>query len=130
MQARRVVAMAASHDLHVVPHGSSVYSYHLQYAFPNCPLAEFINLSPQVGVWRCTCDHSTSSCVYSRGPQLLVLTATIPQGEEVVPYFGDLFSDEPLPSAGYIDLPPRSVHATAVFCPRGNLDLCIGLGSE
>jgi L-rhamnonate dehydratase len=30
----------------VVPHGSSVYAYHLQYAFPNCPLAEFINLSP------------------------------------------------------------------------------------
>ena len=47
-QARRVVAMAMSHDLHVIPHGSSVYSYHLQYAFTNCPLAEFINLSPQV----------------------------------------------------------------------------------
>ena len=48
-QARRVVAMAMSHDLHVIPHGSSVYSYHLQYAFTNCPLAEYINLSPQVG---------------------------------------------------------------------------------
>ena len=41
--------MAASHDLHVIPHGSSVYSYHLQYAFTCCPLAEYINLSPQVG---------------------------------------------------------------------------------
>ena len=41
--------MAMSHDLHVIPHGSSVYSYHLQYAFTNCPLAEYINLSPQVG---------------------------------------------------------------------------------
>ncbi len=40
--------MAASHDLHVIPHGSSVYSYHLQYAFKNCPLAEYINLSPKV----------------------------------------------------------------------------------
>ena len=65
MQARRVVAMAASHDLYVVPHGSSVYSYHLQYAFPNCPLAEFINLSPQVGVWLCIRGHKTSNCVYS-----------------------------------------------------------------
>ncbi|CAG2195588.1 unnamed protein product [Mytilus edulis] len=31
----------------VIPHGSSVYSYHLQYAFQNCPVAEFINLSPK-----------------------------------------------------------------------------------
>ena len=45
-EARRVVAMAAAHDVIVIPHGSSVYSYHLQYAFPNCPLAEYINLSP------------------------------------------------------------------------------------
>jgi len=45
-EARRVVAMAAAYDIPVIPHGSSVYSYHLQYAFCNCPLAEFINLSP------------------------------------------------------------------------------------
>ena len=38
---------ARRYDLLVVPHGSSVYSYHLQYAFANCPLAELINLSPQ-----------------------------------------------------------------------------------
>ena len=30
----------------VIPHGSSAYSYHLQYAFANCPVAELINLSP------------------------------------------------------------------------------------
>ena len=47
-EARRVVAMAAADDVLVVPHGSSVYAYHLQYAFPNCPVAEFINLSPRV----------------------------------------------------------------------------------
>lgn len=40
--------MAAAHDLPVVPHGSSVYSYHLQFAFNNCPVAEYINLSPKV----------------------------------------------------------------------------------
>ena len=59
-EARRVVAMAAADDVLVVPHGSSVYAYHLQYAFPNCPVAEFINLSPPVWKskftarsWRC-----------------------------------------------------------------------------
>ena len=50
-EARRIVAMAAAYDLPVVPHGSSVYSYHLQYAFANCPIAEFINLSPNATSW-------------------------------------------------------------------------------
>ena len=67
--------MAAADDVLVVPHGSSVYAYHLQYAFPNCPVAEFINLSPQ--------------------------------GDAIVPYFGGLFVDEPLPANGRIDLPDR-----------------------
>eukprot|EP00731_Ephydatia_muelleri_P036116 Em0202g6a len=74
-EARRIVAMAASHDTMVIPHGSSVYSYHLQYAFPNCPLAEYINLSPQA--------------------------------DKIVPYFGGLFTDEPLPENGFVTLPDR-----------------------
>lgn len=74
-EARRVVAMAAAYDILVVPHGSSIYSYHLQYAFQNCPLAEFINLSPNA--------------------------------DEITPYFGGLFPDEPLPKDGFIDLPDR-----------------------
>ena len=74
-EAKRVVAMAAAHDLMVIPHGSSVYSYHLQYAFTNCPLAEYINLSPQA--------------------------------DQIVPYFGNIFTNEPLPKDGYIDLPDR-----------------------
>jgi L-rhamnonate dehydratase len=45
-EARRIVAMAAAYDIPVIPHGSSVYSYHLQYAFTNCPMAEFLILSP------------------------------------------------------------------------------------
>lgn len=45
-EARRIVAMAAAFDVPVIPHGSSVYSYHLQYAFTNCPMAEFLILSP------------------------------------------------------------------------------------
>ncbi|KAK0042265.1 L-rhamnonate dehydratase [Biomphalaria pfeifferi] len=74
-EARRVVAMASAYDTLVIPHGSSVFSYHLQYAFPNCPLAEFLNLSPKA--------------------------------DSIVPYFGDLFPDEPLPKDGFIDLPDK-----------------------
>ena len=46
-EARRVVALASAYDIPVIPHGSSVYSYHLQYAFKNCPMAEFLILSPK-----------------------------------------------------------------------------------
>jgi len=45
-EARRVMALASANDVLVVPHGSSIYSYHLQFAFNNAPLGEFINLSP------------------------------------------------------------------------------------
>mmetsp|Transcript_102845 Transcript_102845/g.169068 ORF Transcript_102845/g.169068 Transcript_102845/m.169068 type:complete len:473 (-) Transcript_102845:54-1472(-) len=45
-EARRVMAQAAASDVLIVPHGSSIYSYHLQFAFNNAPLGEFINLSP------------------------------------------------------------------------------------
>lgn len=74
-EARRVVAMASATDTLVIPHGSSVFSYHLQYAFTNCPLAEYINMSHKA--------------------------------DQIVPYFGGLFPDEPLPKDGFIDLPDR-----------------------
>ena len=45
-EARRVVALASAYDIPVIPHGSSVYSYHLQFAYNNCPIGELINLSP------------------------------------------------------------------------------------
>jgi L-rhamnonate dehydratase len=45
-EARRIVAMASAYDLMVIPHGSGVFAYHLQYAFPNCPMAEFLMMSP------------------------------------------------------------------------------------
>jgi L-rhamnonate dehydratase len=41
-EARRVVALAAAYDIPVIPHGSSVYSYHLQFAYANCPMGELI----------------------------------------------------------------------------------------
>jgi L-rhamnonate dehydratase len=71
-EARRIVAMASAYDLPVIPHGSSVFSYHLQYAFTNCPLAEFLVMSPAA--------------------------------DRVVPLFGELFRDEPVPRDGYIKL--------------------------
>lgn len=45
-ECRRIIALAAAKGKLVIPHGSSVYSYHLQLAFVNTPLAEFINLHP------------------------------------------------------------------------------------
>lgn len=74
-EARRIVAMAAAYDLPVIPHGSSIFSYHLQYAFTNCPMAEFLIMSPAA--------------------------------DRIVPIFGELFIDEPLPSGGYLELPDK-----------------------
>jgi len=71
-EARRVAALASANDVLVVPHGSSIYSYHLQFAFLNAPVGEFINLSPD--------------------------------SDEIKPYFGGLFPDEPLPKDGKITL--------------------------
>lgn len=44
-EAKKVVAMASASEVLVIPHGSSIYSYHLQFASVNTPIGEFINLS-------------------------------------------------------------------------------------
>ena len=41
-EARRVIAMASANNIPVVPHGSSVFSYHVVTAFQNCPMSEFV----------------------------------------------------------------------------------------
>ena len=71
-EARRIVAMASAYDIPVIPHGSSVFSYHLQYAFTNCPVAEFLVMSPQA--------------------------------DRIVPLFGTLLKNEPLPKQGFVHL--------------------------
>ena len=71
-EARRIVAMAAAYDIPIIPHGSSVFSYHMQYAFTNCPIAEFLVMSPQA--------------------------------DKIVPLFGELFKNEPLPKDGFVEL--------------------------
>eukprot|EP00668_Euglena_longa_P017873 GGOE01022333.1.p1 GENE.GGOE01022333.1~~GGOE01022333.1.p1 ORF type:complete len:330 (-),score=49.80 GGOE01022333.1:134-1123(-) len=71
-EARRICALASAFDIPVVPHGSSVYSFHLQLSQPNSPMAECLIMSPAA--------------------------------DSIVPYFGRLFTDEPLPRDGYVEL--------------------------
>jgi L-rhamnonate dehydratase len=88
-EAKRIYAMASAYDLPCIPHGSSVFSYHLQYAMPNAPYAEFLVMSPGA--------------------------------DQIVPLFGDLFVDEPLPKDGYLDLPDKP--GWGVELNRSNLKL-------
>lgn len=39
-EARRVIAMASASNILVIPHGSSVFSYHLSLASVNVPMSE------------------------------------------------------------------------------------------
>lgn len=43
---KKIVALAAARGVIVIPHGSSVFSYHAQLSSMNTPIAEFINLHP------------------------------------------------------------------------------------
>jgi len=74
-ESRRIIALASAYDIPVIPHGSSVFSYHLQIAYPSCPMAEFLVMSPNA--------------------------------DEIVSYFGNMFTDEPLPKDGFVDLDPK-----------------------
>jgi len=43
----KIAALADAHQVAVVPHGSSVYSYHFVLTRHNCPFAEFLMMAPQ-----------------------------------------------------------------------------------
>jgi L-rhamnonate dehydratase len=43
---RRIAALCQEHGVDVVPHGSSVYSYHAVATLPNSPFAEFLMMAP------------------------------------------------------------------------------------
>merc|ERR1711935_1129853 len=88
-EARRIVALASAFDIPVIPHGSSVYSYHLQICFQNCPMAEFLIMSPK------------ANCI--------------------TPLFGNLFTNEPLPKDGYIEIP--EISGFGVTLNKENLSL-------
>lgn len=102
-EARRIVAMAAAYDIPVIPHGSSIYSYHLQYAFHNCPIAESARRPPRTIQPPRTASARAHAC---RAPPSAVINLS-PNADKIVPYFGGLFPDEPLPANGFIDLPDR-----------------------
>jgi L-rhamnonate dehydratase len=46
----KIAKMADSRGILVVPHGSSVYSYHFSITQPNSPFAEFLMMAPQADV--------------------------------------------------------------------------------
>jgi L-rhamnonate dehydratase len=43
----KIAAYADAHDVLVVPHGSSVYSYHFMVARPSTPFCEFLMMAPE-----------------------------------------------------------------------------------
>ncbi len=71
-EALKIAHMAKAYNVPVVPHVSSMFSYHFAMAQTNCPFTEFIILGPR--------------------------------GDKVVPVFGDIFTDEPLPVNGRMRL--------------------------
>ena len=50
-EARRIYALASAYDIPCIPHGSSVYSYHLQFASAQSPLAELLIMSKKEEGW-------------------------------------------------------------------------------
>ncbi len=68
----KIAAYAEAHGLLVVPHGSSVYSYHFVATRTSSPFAEFLMMAPEA--------------------------------DRVVPMFSPLFSEEPVPEGGRLDV--------------------------
>ena len=69
----RVVALASTRGVSVVPHGSGPFGYFMAMAFPSVPMAEFLVMSENA--------------------------------DALVPNFGDMFVEEPMPVDGYVTLP-------------------------
>jgi L-rhamnonate dehydratase len=77
----------------------SIYSYHLQICFPNCPMAEFLIMSPKADSIGEDKVHFLRHLYRSRSLNSFLGSLLSP-----VSFFGDLFTDEPLPKDGYIEL--------------------------
>ena len=105
-EARRIVALAAAYDIPIIPHGSSIYSYHLQICFPNCPMAEFLVMSPKADSigesYFIIIDQNLRT---SNNFDLTETYDLSTPSTQSVSYFGNLFTDEPLPKDGYVELP-------------------------
>lgn len=101
-EARRIVALASAYDIPIIPHGSSIYSYHLQICFPSCPMAEFLVMSPKadsIGEYLQFCEIYLLLRLLQILPNRYLLVSI------AVSFFGNLFTDEPLPKNGYVELP-------------------------
>lgn len=68
----KIKAMASAKKRLVIPHGSSVYSYHFSIASDVTPFSEFLMMAPKA--------------------------------DAIVPMFSPLFSDEPVPRDGHIEV--------------------------
>lgn len=64
--ARRIAAMARSHDVPVVPHGAGVYNYHFVSANVNSPYAEYLTVGDGTQV-RCVFDAVVGEPVPENG---------------------------------------------------------------
>ena len=49
---RRIRALVSAKKRLLIPHGSSVYSYHISLASDVTPFSEFLNMSPQADTIR------------------------------------------------------------------------------
>ena len=120
----KIVNLASAYNIPVIPHGSSIYSYHLQIAFTNCHIGELIMLAPNADTVH-PLFGLTQIC------RLFFLQITFFFSDRCFfflfffPFFvrlvfaikkvltnkkinkGNLFLDEPLPKDGYITLNPN-----------------------
>jgi L-rhamnonate dehydratase len=71
-EAIKIAHMAKAYNVRIVPHVSSMYSYHFSMTQTNCPFTEFIILGSR--------------------------------GDKIVPVFGNIFTDEPMPADGRMRL--------------------------
>jgi L-rhamnonate dehydratase len=92
-EARRVIAMASANNIPVVPHGSSVFSYHVVTAFQSCPMSEFVT----------------------------------PELDKITGYFGGLFTGEPIPKDGWVEIPDEPGFGLTLI--RDGLRRCVRLST-
>jgi L-rhamnonate dehydratase len=89
----KISALASAYDIPVVPHASGPYSYHFVVSQPNSPFQEYLANSPV---------RANYPVIF---PMLRFSLITASQdGKSVMPVFGNLFTNEPCPKQGYLDV--------------------------
>ena len=110
-EALKIYHMAAAYDIPCIPHGSSVFSYHLQVIDPLlclacCPrlhqraIPNFVQIIAGCWcLWWCVFTQMASTNSYW-GECIMMA----PKADYIAPAFGNLFTNEPLPVDGHITL--------------------------